>query len=208
MKLERIEITDYTLWVSDEEYKKNEIIVETKLGWIMKATEHGLPNYNPNKKKVIAYQPKTDNAPELDLPLLPQIIVEDDIARIVDKEFADEFKIAQYAMPAIWYDFKLKIIKFLNAATKKYSEEDLKKAILMARRHDVDLHDGKGCTLIPQNTEDEIIQSLKKSKPKYFLPEFETVTKGTNEFDFYEESVMKTEVVDGKTYLKGKYLYE
>jgi len=166
MKLERIEIPDYTLWVSDEEYKINEIIVETKLGWIMKATEHGLPNYNPNKKKVIAHQPK-GNDKELDLPLLPEIVI-------------------------------------------SYSEVDLRKAILIARRHDVDLHNGKGCTLIPQKTEDEIIQSLKKSKqPKYFEVEIDNYSLKTINGVFTNNpnyGKPKTEIINGKTYLKGRYL--
>jgi hypothetical protein len=56
----------------------------------------------------------------------------------------------------------------------KYTEEDLRKAIEMARRHDVNLHSGRGCTLIPQINNEEIIQSLQKY-PKYAVMENNTV---------------------------------
>jgi hypothetical protein len=56
----------------------------------------------------------------------------------------------------------------------KFTEEDLRKAIEMARRHDVNLHSGRGCTLIPQINNEEIIQSLQKY-PKYVVMEMEVV---------------------------------
>jgi len=41
-----------------------------------------------------------------------------------------------------------------------YTQADIEKAIELARKHDVDLHNGRGCTLIPQISRNEILQQI------------------------------------------------
>jgi hypothetical protein len=38
---------------SNEEIKEVDWVIECSLNWIFKMHKHGLPNYNPNKKKII-----------------------------------------------------------------------------------------------------------------------------------------------------------
>jgi hypothetical protein len=38
---------------SDEEIKDEDWVIERSLNWVFKIHKHGLPNYNPNKKKII-----------------------------------------------------------------------------------------------------------------------------------------------------------
>jgi hypothetical protein len=38
---------------SDEEIKEVDWVIECSLNWVFKMHKHGLPNYNPNKKKII-----------------------------------------------------------------------------------------------------------------------------------------------------------
>ena len=38
---------------NDEEIKEGDWVIECSLNWVFKMHKHGLPNYNPNKKKII-----------------------------------------------------------------------------------------------------------------------------------------------------------
>jgi hypothetical protein len=73
---------DYILAVSDEEIKESEELIPNKWyinsyrGYDKPFKNHNLDN-NGYLKQVIAYQPK-GNAPELDLPLLPEIVIDND----------------------------------------------------------------------------------------------------------------------------------
>jgi hypothetical protein len=71
-KFELIETSDYILAVSDEKIKKGDFIVLTNNEIIEAEEDDSFPK---RKCKIIAYQPKS-NAVELDLPLLPEMVVE------------------------------------------------------------------------------------------------------------------------------------
>jgi hypothetical protein len=207
MKLEIIEKLDYWLAVSDEEIKKDDIIFyhHPKQSFDMASIHKVInPNYSLDEpayrvkfdtgwgviegcKQIIAYQPK-GNAPELDLPLLPEIVVE-------PRGF-DEFE---------------------------YTEEDLRKAIEMARgikegKETFTAEDIAGCTEVCtydwkfEFDEDEIIKSLKQPKtPKWFVaetvPNFPKMPINGKDFPFID--VLKTtKNSEGKQVLVGTYLNE
>jgi hypothetical protein len=47
-------ITNQNIYIiSDEEIKEVDWVIECSLNWVFKMHKHGLPNYNPNKKKII-----------------------------------------------------------------------------------------------------------------------------------------------------------
>jgi hypothetical protein len=189
-KFKIVETAEYYLAASDEEIKENDLIIAN--GNIKTIQDIDGENdeiitdgkydyvFKPEQcKKIIAYQPK-GNASELDLPLLPEMVVE-------PRGF-DEFE---------------------------YSEEDLRKAIEMARgiregNETFDAEDISGCTEVCtydwkfEFDEDEIIQSLKQPKPTWFVAETK-FTGGTYGHGVFE---LKTTTLDGKTYLVGTYLYE
>jgi hypothetical protein len=97
-KFKLIETEDYILAVSDEDASNSYIyftgdptgIFRTGIKYKNEAGDYfyqdaitGMSNTYLAKisKKIIGYQPK-GNAPELDLPLLPDIVVEDDVEKL------------------------------------------------------------------------------------------------------------------------------
>jgi hypothetical protein len=108
-----------------------------------------------------------------------------------------------------------------KAATKIYSEDDLRKAIKMAWEADsidgtvdlnIVLHYGDNSDLRTKWTEDEIIQSLKQPKtPKWFVTEMEGCDNCINHQgqhlspDCCHNYKLKTTTINGKTYLVGTY---
>jgi len=195
-KLKIIETAEYILAVSDEEIKEGDYII--KHGFIFKAVKNGA--FSNNRKisleflkanphpKVVAYQPK-GNAPELDLPLLPEIVVEDDVKKLaLINEIYPEY-------PTEYNAF----IKGHKSSTKVYSEDDLREAIKQTRYG----------MLYNKQYEDEFIQSLKQPKtPKWFVAEIEERLDQTySEHGCYRQK-LKTTTINGKTYLIGTYLYE
>jgi hypothetical protein len=207
MKLQIIETEQYILAVSDEEIKEGD--------WYFDSTDKAAirPIYKRNQdlieeyfgcKKIIAYQPK-GNATELDLPLLPEIDVEDDVEKLADKAtkkqliriFGGESKeeILDDIQKRKHY-FKLGY----KSATRKYSEYDLRKAFEAGMYF---IGEDKG-------SYEEFIQSLKQSKtPKWFVAETKTVWRRNTDrsvptkADLDEE--LKTTTINGKTYLVGHY---
>ena len=197
MKLKIIETEDYVLAVSDK------VRVNSTNDWyyehdncisLYQFTKETLPReyYLP---KVIAYQPK-NNAPELDLALLPEMVVEDEANKLAIAYEANNFDGDLGSQPISIF------IEGYKAATKVYSEEDLRKAIDIVRKD-----------TYKRESVDEIIQSLKQPKtPKYFVAEREKVyhtnRKGITEFQdskgFYSWK-FKTTTKKNKTYLIGNY---
>jgi hypothetical protein len=198
MKLQLIETKDYILAVSDEEPEM--------LDWFYDTidTVSSLPIYVRSSKeksyvgckKIIAYKSK-NNAPELDLPLLPQIVVEDDVEKLALQDFKDN--------DDGFVSYKDRTEGFIfgyEAATKTYTEDDLNKAITMAR----DLY------FKPYHVaKEEIIQSFKHSISKWFVAEMEEQIPKEFKFGLHgndeppTEWVLKTTTINGKTYLVGKY---
>jgi hypothetical protein len=197
MKLQIIETPDYILAVSDEEIKEGD--------WVYITLKPSICQYKTNMpkewcKKITAYQPK-GNAPELDLPLLPEITIENDVEKLAEqyvnsisyKAMKEDF--AQgYLMAAFINGYK--------AATKTFSEDDLRKAIDLSRETlEYDEQHGWYSTM----SEDEIIKSLKQPKtPKWFVAE----TRQYSDEELYKITEFKTTTINGKTYLVGTYLYE
>jgi len=145
---------------------------------------------------------------------IPDRAVEDDVEKL-----AIEFANLNKSKFNNWYGCHDGFIAGYKAATKVYSEEDLIRAIAMAKM--AKTHDGlidmdawisngyEGAT--PAYTEDEIIQSLKQPKmPLWFVAEF----KGPKMIysEKYETMMhnpecykLKTATINGKTYLVGHY---
>jgi len=237
-KLQIIETNDYILAVSEEEVKEGEkdffiIANDRDKTWINRLEKvieckidpkHGKVLilstgfiYVDEGSKIIAYQPK-NNAPELDLPLLPEIVVEDEVEKLADEYFSD------YYMD----DYKQGLLDgFRNgynykSATKVYSEKDLMKAIeytlLMVANHWSDI---RFCVESDKfqpirNSLEEFIQSLNQTKtPKWFVAEIEYqdmigvwVSSPTILEVCDRPKRLKTTTINSKTYLIGTYLYE
>jgi hypothetical protein len=222
-KFKIIETPDYTLVVSDEKLNHQDLCLSDggsgRIG--IDYFEQGV-RYSVQPKKIIAYQPK-NNAPELDLPLLPESVVEDDVEKLAIKDlesyFGSGLELTQKGKE--WIEgFTLGY----KSATKKYSEEDLRKAI----RYGFDVGFCSNSSNKVKNnlqSEDEFIQSLKQPQtPKWFVAEIENKVKsnGVKELmkdEFYQkfpeelpncvfEDVLKTTIINGKEYLLGTYLYE
>jgi hypothetical protein len=195
-KFKILETEKYTLAVSDKEVK----LSNDNIGFFLRT--HSIstnidiiqnPSFTSKYKyeKIIAYQPK-GNAPELDLPLLPEeeccegdgsncngscCIVEDDVEKLAKKYINDTLRDEE---SDDYFLGRMEGFKdCYKSATKKYSEDDLRKAIAMAKIAKTDdglidmdswISNGyEGAT--PAYNENEIIQSLKQ--PKWFVAEVE-----------------------------------
>ena len=146
--------------------------------------------------EIIAYQPK-NNAPKLDLPLLPEIVVEDDVEKLAWKHCKKVNSNVGY------HDFISGYNKGHKAATKIYSEKDLREAIAEAWNSCEDNEDNETFTQVF----DRIIQSLKQPKtPKWFVAEMQTTKSEVfRENDNAPYATLKTTTINGKTYLVGYY---
>jgi hypothetical protein len=215
-KFKIIETKDYILAVSDDEIKEGDLCFleenyyvnggvgkynhQKASGWGIAYSPHGHNFF----KKIISYQPK-NNAPELDLPLLPllpEIVVEDDVEKLA-KETTKKYVNEREKQTAY-----LEFIKGYKAATKVYSEEDLRKAIKMAVKGMLD-SGVKGWTTV---TENEIIQSINQPKThEWFVAEMEYQNLDGKWSSYYpfassaKDSRLKTTTISGKTYLVGHY---
>jgi hypothetical protein len=242
-KFKTIETEEYVLAISDEEVK----LSNDNIGFFLRT--HSIstnidiiqnPSFTSKYKyeKVIAYKPK-GNAPELDLPLLPD--VEEDVEKLpydklcyydrrnpdfqikeeygYDKEevkATGEFSKKDCSCDNCFYGRAKLADRIIKSATKKYSEEDLRKAINMARgikegKETFTAEDISGSTEVCtygwkfEFDEDEIIQSLKQ--PKWFVAEMKhTKSEVFRENDNVPYAVLKTTTINNKTYLVGTYL--
>ncbi len=188
-KFKLVETEDYLLAVSDEEIEKDDYFyyIWFNADIIQKADSgsnlNNLNAKNPkdNFKKIIAYKPK-GNAPELDLPLLPY--VEDEVEKLAESYYT-QIRLAERT--AFKFGYK--------AATKVYSEEDLRKA----------MHFGKFGEYEGIQKTQEFIQSLKQ--PKWFVAEMKhTKSEVFRENDNVPYAVLKTTTINNKIYLEGTYL--
>jgi len=211
MKLQLIETSDYILAVSDEEIKEGDWHYANN-----NSLEEGLYNFllepedMANCKKIISYKPK-GNAPELDLPLLSEMVVENDVEKLALQDFKDnDDGFVSYK------DRTEGFISGYETATKVYSEEDLRKAIEMAREI-VIKYSADDFTINPIFTYDKIIQSLKQPKTlKWFVAEKEYLSNNgewksvllPSEWEVDTQVRLKTTTIKDKTYLVGTYLYE
>jgi hypothetical protein len=199
-KFEIIETPEYYLAVSDEGIKRGDYFWKPDMNMVFKA------EYTPYKgcKKIIAYQPK-NNVPELGLPLLPEMVVGDEVERLAENYINMLIKEGwDLLIPQHTESFIQGMKMGIKSTTKIYSEEDLRKAIDMC----IDLMRDKYTEF--RTHKETIIQSLKQPKtPTWFVAEYNERCKcGINcEFEVCKhESKLKTTTINGKTYLVGKYL--
>ena len=214
MKLKIIETEDYTLAVEVAfEYKINTLIVANDGSAIAKIVkikiQHMLAiDVKTNNELAIAYHQVDDwskitaykskgNTLELDLPLLPEIVVEDDVEKLAESCAKEAEGIDIPYQNGLFYGF----IKGHKAATKVYSEDDLKKAY-RAGFEQRGNPKPKAC--------ENFIQFIKQPKPKWFVAEKEKPSDSFRSWlkTFTEGNTMlKTTTINGKTYLVGTYLY-
>jgi hypothetical protein len=217
MKLQIIETPGYVLAVSDEEIKDSDYQLVPMLPLVEKATKENI-HLSYMCYKIIAYQPKGD-ASELDLPLLPEIVFEDNIEKLAERLVDKETNASLQSPNRKHYEKYVKI--GLKAATKVYSEEDLRKALSESFKASME-----GYNI----TADEIIQSIKQTKtscfpshclrecsniclypnktPKWFVAETEDIFHSPSPIGMSVDTILKTTTINGKTYLVGTYLYE
>jgi len=218
MKLQIIETPDYILAVSDEEVKEGDLCFLKENHYVnggvgiynhQRAIGWGI-SYSPNGhnffQKIIAYQPK-NNAPELDLPLLPEIVVEDDVEKLAEKyaDFSNDYIPISFG-GKFNETSKRDFIAGYKAATKVYSEEDIDNAYIQGS---VDAETGGNKRTLRLR----YLEYLKLPKtPKWFVAETvcdqcldgETVDSCYCNFGNYK-TVLKTITINNKTYLVGTY---
>jgi len=223
-KFKIIETDSYILAVSDEEIKDENWVITDLLSiypsLIVKVKEEEgiLWTMNDDKldvlpdrdRKIIAHKPK-GNAPELDLPLIPEMVVEDDVEKLAYECFENlkltnpKGGIKEFIRLAVHFGYNKG-----KASSKIYSEDDLRKAmkdivewVVLKKPNDfVNVNDKIN----------EIIQSLKQSKtPVWFEAEivkdcdcFATTFEGCSQCLDYKTTTNS----EGKQVLVGTYLYE
>jgi len=215
MKLQIIETENYILAVSDEEIKKGQELIPNE--WYVNSyMEYDKPFKNLNLdnngylKRVLAYRPK-GNAPKLDLPLLPEMVVEDDVEKLAKehKEFLlNSGKDLSHSIQGMF-----SFIDGYNSSTKVYSEDDLRKAYNKGFSEGVITGT---CSMVYKHEPfDEYSKSLKQPKiPKWFVAEMEVCDNCINHQgqhlspDCCHNYKLKTTTINDKEYLIGKYLYE
>jgi len=181
-KLELIETPDYVLAVSEEDIKENDLIYYLEKSRIMIASYtlasciNSLEQDLRENKKIIAYQPK-GHAAELDLPLLPEMVVEDEVENELNKEFyifEGLFNITKTVFSVIWRSG-------YRAATKVYSEEDLIAfSIWRGTTNTKDFHNCKN-----PREQFQLWKTLKQPKtPAHFLLERIEDNKGIGKYLF------------------------
>jgi hypothetical protein len=166
-----------------------------------------------NRKMVVGYAQK-NNAPELDLPLLPEIVVEDDVEKLAKVSAEKE----GYGSNDRW-DYINGYTKCYESTTKVYSEEDLIEFALWIRHNpyykDKVVMSIQGCKELFYT---HYMQSLKQSKPKWFVAEMEdgfinelgdfSISMNSLQGNVKRIKRLKTTTIDRKIYLVGKYLNE
>jgi hypothetical protein len=203
-KLQIIHTDDYILAVSDKHHiDKNGLYYDT-FDKSIKISDCYQQSFRINE--IIAYKSK-NNAPELDLPLLPEIVVEDGVRKLaltlykepLNKEGEVRTQLVGHGSTPFGFNKWFKAFKKgYKAATKVYSEEDLIDFATFRNGGNV-------------NEEFQLWKSLKQ--PKWFVAETvcdqclddETVDSCYCNFGNYK-TVLKTTTINNKTYLEGTYL--
>jgi hypothetical protein len=200
-KFKIIETDAYILAVSDEEIKENDhaldltedIDLKYDVFIVDKAT---LKFANQESKKIIAYQPK-GNAPELDLPLLPEIVLEDNVEKLACKLYGVEYpeymgfidtqslnrSLNEEDYGKEKTDAFYSVLSFVdgyNSSAKFYSENDLRKAFDFGFNEGINYADLKNIDEEAEEISDEywdvFVKNLKPSKtPEWFVAEIEEV---------------------------------
>ena len=213
MKLQIVENPDYILAICDEEIKESDLYLDD-IHTIRKSITSVKEYWEARKdyKKIIAYLPK-GNAPELNLPLLPEVVVEDNVEKLCWGLFGGSFE----ARGVESEEEADRVVSFgiecYKSATKVYSEDDLKNHCIDFLRYfqttaELEFHStGENHGLPHNEVFNKYIQSLKQ--PKWFVVEtkYDSLM---NENSWWEGNLivkLKTTTINGKTYLVGKYEY-
>jgi len=226
-KLQIVETPDYTLAVSEEEIKEGDLFLlgnyPQKANSYAKKDEIGILNWKEvikeySCKKIIAYQPK-NNAPELDLPLLPEMVVEEGVEKLAERYVDRRFTVNPDTIFTFERLHRETFVAGYKSATKVYSEEDLREAIELSRVTYKDKSFGQTLFKYKPGEIIQLTRELKNTKtPKWFVAEKELKIikhipwdKELESKEEYEkgypitEYVLKTKIIEGKTYLVGKY---
>jgi len=232
-KFKIIETPEYYLAVSDKEIKKGDLGVyvsfdfdEMYVNEIEKVTNTDLKHIS---KKIIAYQPN-GNAKELDLPLLPEIVVEDDVEKLAETCASKlYYSVGNSESERNWVENQKELIKVgfeegFKSATKKYSEDDLIKFAEYCRnvaRREGTYSNGftnnwELCSEQKIVTTKDLLNSFKYLKqaktPKWFVAEMEKGYRTNPDGEPVGLPIhnigLKTTIINNKTYLVGTYKYE
>jgi hypothetical protein len=126
-----------------------------------------------------------------------EIIVKDDVEKL-----AEEYVIDESYLPIYKEECKRAYINGYKAATKKYSEEDLRKAIKFFEVYITNT----GRSIFDKDIS-FYLDTLKQPKtPKWFVAEvgYTHCDRCPNGFEEY----LETTTINNKTYLVGKFIYE
>jgi hypothetical protein len=195
MKLPIIETPDYILAVSDEGIKRNDVLIYPLTDAIFK-WDGNMPTRNEDRK-IIAHLPK-DDAKELNLPLLPEMVVKDDVEKLACNIYnlpyeeylhirehisqtreciEEEYSHLGLEIPNKYFD----VISFISgynykAATKVYSEEDLRKAFNFGANEGYNYKDLESIGEEPEELSEKdwnnFVKTFKQPKtPKWFIAE-------------------------------------
>ncbi len=242
MKLKIVETPNYILAVSDKEPELNCYCTTEKNIVDVGKIHNSFTIFKPSTqehldmlkscKKIIAYHPK-GNAPELDLPLLPEIDVEDYSLEEAKKFAYSKFKNLEEKYPEGKGLISIQdILETLDVGvecgyrfaskgeTKGYSEEEVIKLMTLAWNAGFNKYDVVEAGLESRETDIEvrwILSKFKSSKsPKWFVAETvcdqclddETVDSCYCNFGNYKTELKTTTNSEGKQVLVGTYLYE
>ena len=125
-------------------------------------------------QKIIAYYPLTEEAKELDLPILPPFEkeIEEDVNIKAEKyawRVQNDFSVSIPANELVKSSKRDFIAGYKAAQSKQFSLDDMKKAIEMAQQESWDEGEYLGLEYEPE----QIIQSLSTQHlPKEFIPEY------------------------------------
>jgi hypothetical protein len=208
MRHNLIKTENYLLVVDDSEIKVGDYFIPIsgegwKINLPMIADSHGGYN-NIHCKKIISYRP-LNNTPYLNgIPVLPLLNQEDDVDGLV------ESMLPKKGTPhRKWV--KMGLLEGYNKAREKYkyTEEDLNKAIEMARKFP---YIKKGEVKFDTPIE-KIIQSLQQAIPIAFECEIEISVFGAENtlYDATIEDYVKLKTTinsEGRIEWVGKYIYE
>lgn len=172
MKL--VETKEYLLLIDEEaEIEYDNLVYNTDVKVFYNISIQALPVVNPANVKPIAYYPLTKEAKALDLPLLPNPFEEVDIEKLAENHVWEP--IDDNEVPS-----KESFIKGYKAAQpKRFSLENMKKAIEMARENKPFIyHEERELPVqlgeFQKYSDEEIIQALSTQQlPKSFEPEYE-----------------------------------
>ncbi len=192
----KIRVGDYYLSNGDIIYKATSLTDLEKLN-------------RPNRtvKRILGYMPKTDCVSLVGVPYLPEITVEDDVEKLVENLY--QIETGNWQMNSITSEKRRAYIEGYKAATKIFSEEDLRKVIVMARKGKLYQVSESVVNIDGLYTSDEIIQSLKQPKtPKWFVADVYETKKSDDPFTSIDVLIKLVRKDGNSVIINGSQAYE